>query len=128
MTPADIAASSPSLSAIATSLTVFFVAVAAVVGGIYKGIKEIQKDSPAKNSNEIAGFDSSAFRDLTDSVRGLTEINSEMRDLAKQLVRRVDDVVEALEDQRKITRSQIEEQHRLRAATTDLVDQMRRQL
>lgn len=127
MTPADIAASSPSLSAIATSLTVFFVAVAAVVGGIYKGLKETQKDSPSNDPKGAVLIDSSTVRDLSDSVRALTESNTELRDLVKQLVRRAEDVIEALEDQRKITRSQIEEQHRLRAATTDLVDQMRRQ-
>lgn len=127
MTPADIAASSPSLSAIATSLTVFFVAVAAVVGGIYKGIKEIQKESPSSDPKAAMLIDSASFRDLSESLRRLAESNNELRDLVRQVVRRADDLLEALEDQRKITRSQIEEQHRLRAATTDLVDQMRRQ-
>lgn len=128
MTPADIAASSPSLSAIATSLTVFFVAVAAVVGGIYKGIKEIKKDGPTGDKPGAVLIDSTTARDLSDSVRALTQSNTELRDLARQLARRAEDVIEALEDQRKMTRSQIEEQHRLRAATTDLVDQMRRQM
>lgn len=127
MTPADIAASSPSLSAIATSITVFFLAVVAVVGGIYKGIKEIQKDSPASEAKGAVLVEPSLLRDLCESIRDLTESNNDLRDTAKQVIRRADDLVETLEDQRKITRSHIEEQHRLRAATSDLVDQMRRQ-
>jgi hypothetical protein len=107
-------------------LTVFFMAVAAVIGGIHKGIKEIKKEGPAGEAKPAALLDPVAVRDLSESMRSITQANAELRDLVRQLVRRADDMVEALQDQREITRSQIEEQHRLRAATVDLVDQMRR--
>lgn len=128
MTAADIAASSPDLSAIATSLTVFFVAIAAVVGGIYKGMKEVKKEGVSDGSGGKAAIlvDPSAVRDLSDSTRLLVESNIELRELMRQLVRRTDDMTEALRNHREIIRSQIEEQHRLRAATVDLVDQLRR--
>lgn len=71
--------------------------------------------------------DSAALRNLSETNRLLYETNTEMRDLARQMVRKMEDMVEALEDHRKIVRSQIEEQHRLRAATEDLVGLMRRQ-
>lgn len=125
---ADIIASPPDFSAIGTTFTVFALAIAAIVGGIYKGLKEIKKDNPASRETTQAVFvDSAALRNLSETNRLLYETNTEMRDLARQMVRKMEDMVEALEDHRKIVRSQIEEQHRLRAATEDLVGLMRRQ-
>lgn len=127
MTPAEITASPPDISAIITSLGVFSLAVAAVVGGIYKGIKEVKKGGA--ETGEVKGaviVETLTLRDLSDSNRLLTETNLEIRDLLRQLVRKGDDLVEALKDHREMTRSQIEEQHRLRAATVDLVEHMRR--
>lgn len=127
MTPVEISASPPDISAIITSLGVFSLAVAAVVGGIYKGIKEVKKGGA--ETGEVKGaviVETLTLRDLSDSNRLLAETNLEIRDLLRQLVRKGDDLVEALKDQREMTRSQIEEQHRLRAATVDLVEHMRR--
>lgn len=121
-------ASPPDISAILTSLGVFSLAIAAVVGGIYKGIKEVKKGG-ADTGSELKGgviVETMTLRDLSDSNRLLAETNIEIRDLLRQLVRKGDDLVEALKDHREMTRSQIEEQHRLRAATVDLVEQMRR--
>lgn len=121
-------ASPPDISAILTSLGVFSLAIAAVVGGIYKGIKEVKKGG-ADTGSELKGgviVETLTLRDLSDSNRLLAETNIEIRDLLRQLVRKGDDLVEALKDHREMTRSQIEEQHRLRAATVDLVEQMRR--
>tara|TARA_Y100001938_G_scaffold136241_1_gene198854 strand:- start:416 stop:808 length:393 start_codon:yes stop_codon:yes gene_type:complete len=128
VTPAEISASPPDISAIITSLGVFSLAVAAVVGGIYKGIKEVKKGG-SETGSEVKGavlVETLTLRDLSDSNRLLSETNLEIRDLLRQLCRTGDNVVEALKDHREITRSQIEEQHRLRAATVDLVEQMRR--
>ena len=122
------APSPPDISAIITSLGVFSLAVAAVVGGIYKGIKEIKKGGAETDKELKSGLivESFTVRELSDSNRLLAETNLEIRDLLRQLVRTGSDVVEALKDHREMTRSQIEEQHRLRAATVDLVEQMRR--
>lgn len=128
MTPA-LPASPPDISAILTSLGIFSLAIAAVVGGIYKGIKEVKKGGAETGSEVKSGVivETLTIRDLSDPNRLLAETNLEIRDLLRQLVRKGDDLVEALKDQREITRSQIEEQHRLRAATVDLLEQMRRQ-
>lgn len=125
--PAEITASPPDISAIITSLGVFSLAVAAVVGGIYKGIKEVKKGGA--ETGEVKGavlIETLTLRDLSDSNRLLAETNLEIRDLLRQLCRKGDDLVEALKDHREMTRSQIEEQHRLRAATVDLVEHLRR--
>lgn len=120
--------SPPDITAILTSFGVFSLAIAAVVGGIYKGIKEVKRGG-AETSSEVKGavlVETMTLRDLSDSNRILAETNLELRDLLRQLCRDANHLVEAIKDQREITRSQIEEQHRLRAATVDLVDQIRR--
>lgn len=127
--------SPPDISAILTSLGVFSLAVAAVVGGIYKGIKEIKNGSGESDKQVKKGLIletltvrelSESNRLLAESNRLLLETNNDIRDLLRQLVRSGEDVVEALKDSREMTRSQIEEQHRLRAATVDLVERLRR--
>lgn len=125
---ADLPASPPDISAILTSLGVFSLAIAAVVGGIYKGIKEVKKGG-ADTGSEVKGavlVETMTIRELSDSNRILAETNLEIRDLLRQLCREANHLVDGLKDHREMTRSQIEEQHRLRAATVDLVDQMRR--
>lgn len=120
--------SPPDITAILTSLGVFSLAIAAVVGGIYKGIKEVKKGG-ADTGSELKGgviVETLTLRDLSASNRLLAETNIEIRDLLRQLCRTGDNVVDALKDHREIIRSQIEEQHRLRAATVDLLEQMRR--
>ena len=131
MTPADMtAASPPDISAILTSLGVFSLAIAAVVGGIYKGIKEV-KSGGADTGSEVKGavlVETLTLRDLSASNRILAETNTEVRDLLRQLIRCEDNLIEAIKDQREMVRSQLEEQHRLRAATVDLVEHMRRRV
>ena len=128
MPVAPLPASPPDISAILTSLGVFSLAVAAVVGGIYKGLKEIKKGG-ADTQKEVAGavlMDTASVRMLIDSNLRLGETNQEIRDLLRGIDRGIENLVEALKDHREMTRSQIEEQHRLRAATVDLVELMRR--
>lgn len=127
MTPA-LPASPPDISAILTSLGVFSLAIAAVVGGIYKGIKEVKKGG-ADTGTEVKSavlVESATIRNLTESNLQLVGINREIVDLLRSIDHRASLLIEALGDQRSITRSQIEEQHRLRAATVDLVEMMRR--
>lgn len=127
MTPA-LPASPPDISAILTSLGVFSLAIAAVVGGIYKGIKEVKKGG-ADTGTEVKSailIESATIRNLTESNLQLVGINREIVDLLRSIDHRASLLIEALGDQRSITRSQIEEQHRLRAATVDLVEMMRR--
>jgi hypothetical protein len=130
VTPAELPASPPDISAILTSLGVFSLAIAAVVGGIYKGIKEVKKGGVETGAEVKSALlmETVTVRALSDSNRRLCEVNVEIRELLRQLCRQGDHLIEALKDQREMTRSQIEEQHRLRAATVDLVDQMRRQV
>ena len=120
--------SPPDISAIITSLGVFSLAIAAVVGGIYKGIKEVKRGGADTGKEVSSGLilENLTIRDLSDSNRLLAQTNLEIRDILRQLCRSNDDVVEALKDNRAMTRSQIEEQHRLRAATVDLLEHMRR--
>lgn len=127
MTPA-LPASPPDISAILTSLGIFSLAIAAVVGGIYKGIKEVKKGG-AETGSEVKSavlVETATIRNLTESNLQLVASNHEIRDLLRSIDHRAALLIEALGDNRTIIRSQIEEQHRLRAATVDLVDQMRR--
>lgn len=127
MTPA-LPASPPDISAILTSLGVFSLAIAAVVGGIYKGIKEVKKGG-ADTGTEVKSavlVEAVTLRALSDSNVQLHAVNREIVDLLRALDHRAAQLIEALQDHRAITRSQIEEQHRLRAATVDLVELLRR--
>lgn len=127
MTPA-LPASPPDISAILTSLGVFSLAIAAVVGGIYKGIKEVKKGG-ADTGTEVKSallMETMTARSLSDSNLQLVAINTQLLEMMRALDHRGAQLVEALQDHRAITRSQIEEQHRLRAATVDLLEIMRR--
>lgn len=127
MTPA-LPASPPDITAILTSLGVFSLAIAAVVGGIYKGIKEVKKGG-ADTGTEVKSavlVEAVTLRALSDSNVQLHAVNREIVDLLRALDHRAVQLIEALQDHRAITRSQIEEQHRLRAATVDLLEIMRR--
>lgn len=127
MTPA-LPASPPDISAILTSLGVFSLAIAAVVGGIYKGIKEVKKGG-ADTGTEVKSallMETVTARTLSDSNLQLIEVNREIIAVLRSIDHRAALLIEALQDQRSITRSQIEEQHRLRAATVDLVELLRR--
>lgn len=128
MTPAEISASPPDISAILTSLGVFSLAIAAVVGGIYKGIKEVKSggvDTGSEAKSTVL-LETITARSLSDSNLQLVEVNREIVGVLRSVDRKAALLVEALQDQRSITRSQIEEQHRLRAATVDLVELLRR--
>lgn len=128
MTPAELPASPPDISAILTSLGVFSLAISAVVGGIYKGIKEVKKGG-ADTGSEVKSallMETVTARSLSDSNLQLVEVNREIVGVLRSVDRKAAVLVEALQDQRSITRSQIEEQHRLRAATVDLVELLRR--
>ena len=120
--------SPPDISAILTSLGVFSLAIAAVVGGIYKGIKEVKKGG-ADTGTSLAGgliMDKGTLILLVDSNERLTNSNREILETMRSIDRHVERLVETMQDSRETTRSQIEEQHRLRAATVDLVEIMRR--
>ena len=127
MPAATLPASPPDITAILTSLGVFSLAIAAVVGGIYKGLKEAKKGEPTETA--LAGgliLDTATARALTESNLRLAEINRDILDVLRHVDRRADNLIETIRESREMTRSQIEEQHRLRAATVDLVDMMRR--
>lgn len=112
MTPAELPVSPPDIAAILTSLGVFSLAIAAVVGGIYKGIKEVRRENEDTRPQGRSGGSSESTDQLTEAIRAAT----------RQSVL----LTEALQDHRNIVRSQIEDQHRLRAAIVDLVDVVRR--
>jgi len=123
----ELPASPPDITAILTSLGVFSLAIAAVVGGIYKGIKEVKKEggSAAEGKSSLV-FDSSLVRQLLESNNQLTDVNREIASILRAIQHRLDHSVEATQDHRNIVRSQIEEQHRLRAAIVDLIELLRR--
>jgi len=120
--------SPPDIQAILTSLGVFSLAIAAVVGGIYKGIKEVRKGGTDTSKDAVAGvlMDNVSMRSLSESNARLADSNREVLEIMRSLDHRAGLLVEALQDHRSIVRSQIEEQHRLRAATVDLVELLRR--
>lgn len=127
MNPA-VPVSPPDIAAILTSLGIFSLAIAAVVGGIYRGISEVKKgtidgDKEVKSAMILETVTAKA---LSDSQLQLTAANKELLDLLRTLVRAVDRNTEAVQDYRETSRSAIEEQHRLRAGVVDLVEQMRR--
>jgi phage host-nuclease inhibitor protein Gam len=125
---AAASASPPDISAILTSLGVFSLAVAAVVSGIYKGVKEVKKGG-ADTGKEVGAaiiMDRSSINRLVDSNDKLAAVQTEVISTVKTLDRNVERLTEATQDSRETTRSQIEEQHRLRAATVDLVEITRR--
>jgi hypothetical protein len=121
-------ASPPDISAILTSLGVFSLAIAAVVGGIYKGIKEVKKGGAETGAELKTGLiiETATVRALTESNYTLSQTNKDILETLRSIDRHVERLIEAAQDQRETTRSQIEEQHRLRAATVDLVELMRR--
>lgn len=121
-------ASPPDISAILTSLGVFSLAIAAVVGGIYKGIKEVKKGGAETGTSLASGLimDKGTLLLLVDSNERLTRSNGEILETMRSIDRHAGDLVNAIRDQREMTRSQVEEQHRLRAAIVDLVEIMRR--
>lgn len=127
MPPANLP-SPPDISAILTSLGIFSLAIAAVVGGIYKGIKEVKKGGAETGTELKSGLimETATVRALTESNHRLCASNEEIIDLLRSLDHRGALLIEALQDNRSIVRSQIEEQHRLRAATVDLVEIIRR--
>lgn len=128
MTPGELPASPPDITAILTSLGVFSLAVAAVVGGIYKGIKEVRKEESAKKEEARSGLvlETLTARQLSDSNNQLIEMLRELVSSLRSLERRMESLGECMQDHRNMVRSQIEEQHRLRAATVDLVELLRR--
>ncbi len=120
-------ASPPDISAILTSLGVFSLAIAAVVGGIYKGIKEVKKGGV--ESGEVRSamvMETATARALADSNTQLAATSREVVELLRGMDRHMLSLTEALQDHRSIVRSQIEEQHRMRAAIVDLVEIMQR--
>lgn len=128
MQPASLPVSPPDISAILTSLGVFSLAIAAVVGGIYKGVKEVKKGGAETGTELKSGLimEGATARALTESNNRLCASNEEIIDLLRSLDHRGALLIEALQDNRSIVRSQIEEQHRLRAATVDLLEVIRR--
>lgn len=127
--PAVLSATPPDLSAIITSLGIFSLAVAAVVAGIYKGIKDIKKGG-AETGHAVAA----AALIETTTISAFTESNVRVADLLHDLVpilSRIErhlDLHEQGEDRREhAMRASTEEAHRLRVAVTDLHQFMRTQ-
>lgn len=126
--PVASVASPPDISAILTSLGVFSLAIAAVVGGIYQGIKQVKKGGEDTDKS-VAGaviMDRGSMQRLSDSNDRLVTVNTDILATLRQIDHKTDRLIEALQDSRGTTRSQTEEQHRLRAAIVDLVEIMRR--
>lgn len=127
MSPVIAAASPPDISAIITSLGVFSLAVAAVVGGIYKGLKEVKKGG-ADTGEKIAAaaiIESTTLAALTESNKLLARAVNDLTSLAENIERRLDKGNDMARELRDALRSSTEEAHRLRVATTDLHQHMR---
>lgn len=128
MPVATSVASPPDISAILTSLGVFSLAIAAVVGGIYQGIKQVKRGGE-DTDKAVAGaviMDRSSIQKLADSNDRLATVAMEIISAVTSLDKNVERLTEITRDHRETTRSQIEEAHRVRAATVDLVEMLRR--
>lgn len=94
MTPAEILASPSDITAIVTSLGVFSLAVAAVVGGIYKGIQQIKKGKPSDGESEVK----SAVLIETVTLQELSESNRLSAEATMRLVSAVNSLETAIAD------------------------------
>lgn len=122
-------ASPPDIATIITSLGVFSLAVAAVVGGIYKGIKEVKKGG-ADTGQQIASavlVETSTLTMLTEANRKLTLCLGEVLNVMKLIERHLDISGEESRDKLHAQRASTEEAHRLRVAVVDLHEFMRSQ-
>lgn len=107
------------LSSIITNLGVFSLAVAAVVGGIYKAIQEVKKSgatAPALAATAI--LDAPTTQKMLSTFAVLTET------LVK-VERHLDKMYENGHDLRENVRNSTEEMHRLRVAVVDLHQHLR---
>lgn len=106
MTPVDIAPSPPDIYAIITSLGVFSLAVAAVVGGIYKGIKEVKKGG-AETGSEVKGavlLETLTIQELSESNRVNAEAVSRLTSAVQSLESAVRDMSHDLHENRQSIR------------------------
>lgn len=109
----------PDLSSIITNLGVFSLAVAAVVGGIYKAIREVRKTN--ENAPAVAAtalMDAQTMQKFLSTFAVLAETLTEIE-------RHLDKAHDKGQEMRDNVRSSTEEMHRLRVAVTDLHQHMR---
>lgn len=126
---AAASASPPDWAAIGTSFAVFSMAVAAVVGGIWKALRDIKKGG-ADTGKQVAAaaiIESTTITMLSESNRKLCETVDDTLDVLKLIERHMDKAAENGREQRDALRSSTEEAHRLRVAVTDLHEFMRSQ-
>lgn len=130
MSTASTLVSPPDIGTIITSLGVFSLAVAAVVGGIYKGIKEVKKGG-ADTGQEVRSavlVETVTLTMLTEAHRSLTvAICERLIPLLSQIERHMDLEQQIVGERDRIARASVEEAHRLRVAITDLHEFMRSQ-
>lgn len=117
------------LNSIAANLSVFALAVAAVVGGCYKAWSDIKKkltggDNSVSRPTDDLKVLSAALMETT-SMNALTESNRHLSDQLRQLCTRIEELVEGIRDHRSSTRSMHEEAHRLRVAVNDAYELLR---
>lgn len=119
----------PNWASIATNLAVFSMAVAAVVGGIWKALKDIKKGGADTGKQVTAAviMEHTTMTMLTEANRKLSETLDDTLDILKLIERHLDKSVEATREHRDSLRSSTEEAHRLRVATVDLHEFMRSQ-
>lgn len=124
-----LASAPPDLSAIITSLGVLSLAVAAVVAGVYKGIKDIRKGG-ADTGHAVAAatiMETSSLTRFTESNGRVTEVLTELITLLHDTNRRISalstEVAEVAHRKRALT----EEEHRLRVAIVDIHEFLRSQ-
>ncbi len=124
----EVAALSPDLAAIGTSIAVLVAAVAAMIGGIYKGLKDISRGGPATGTVQTAlRIENSTLRLLTASNTELAEAISDLTAKAELIDRNSENLVETMKENRDGVRAMCEEQRRLRIALTDLHELLRSQ-
>lgn len=130
MPPVIASASPPDISSMLTSLGVFSLAVAAVVAGVYKGIREVKKGGPETGQQVVAAalIETKTMSELTESNKTVAAVLEDVLEVLRLVERRLDKGFDLSREQRDALKSSTEESHRLRVAITDLHQAIRAKL
>lgn len=119
---------SSEISGLITSLGIFAMAVAATVGGIYKGWRTIKKEASEPTLQKIAPaqtVETTSMIALTQSNHALAETLYRLGESVRSLDRHIADLIEVGREDRMALRTATEESYRLRLVLKDLYERLK---